>query len=157
MLFRSDVLQPVMITFDSGNYRQVYTYNPGTGEYDYGYVVDDTFLFQGGSYPQSGGSYGPYLTGYWGKDYSMALYSHGYDYGNSQVEVRPVDMTRVDGSTFSIDAVNITSYDAIGPYYGATRFVETVTGYLAGIQVAQESFEVPDANYTGLQIGRAHV
>ena len=137
-----------IITFDDG-YSIDYDYMTGF----YRVTTGDGFRFTDkgtGSYQQGNYVWGPYVTSWYGADYSNALYSYGYEGGyyeyiGTETVVMPIEMTRVDGEEFALTSANITSYN-----YGgnpAAAFLATVTGYLDGQQVAQQSFNVPDANY----------
>jgi large repetitive protein len=149
----NDVITGSRLTFEYGTYSQTYEYNYNTGNYNYT-VSTDNFVFTG--LPNINNSYGsgPNITGYWGVDYSYALYSNGYnynyyyDYNNSTATTTPISMTKADGSTFALESANITGLSNSYNYgYAQGNEVETVTGYLNGVQVAQQSFTVPDANY----------
>lgn len=147
-----DVVQGPTITFDAG-YNQYQNYNYSTGHYDYA-VSTDGFVFTGTD-GYSGNSYGsgPYVTSYWGADYSNALYSYGYnyDYYASTSVTAPITMSKADGSDFALQSFNITGYQYNYYYGNYGSMTETVTGYNNGVVVAQESFSVPDANYTGIR------
>lgn len=113
--------------------------------------TDEGFQFTdngAGFYQQGNPVGGPNVSsGDWGADYSNALYSYGVEFNayDTSTFALPIVMTRVDGEDFSLTSVNITSYDLGGNPEAAFR--ATVTGYLDGQQVAQQSFDVPDANY----------
>ena len=70
-------------------------------------------------------------------------------------------MTKADGSVFSISSANLASFGSFGEFYGGYITArETVTGYLNGSQVAQQSFQFnnnPDAgavlNFTDAGFG----
>jgi VCBS repeat-containing protein len=123
-------------------------YNAFTGFYRV--TTDEGFLFTdngAGSYQQGNTVGGPNVSiGDWGVDYSNALYSYGVEFNayDTSTFTLPIVMTRVDGGDFSLTSANITSYDLGGNPEAA--FHATVTGYLDGQQVAQQSFDVPDAN-----------
>ncbi len=148
----NDTISGGFLTFENGTYSQNYgQYNPNTGNYDYTVTTGD-FVFTNDSSANNGYGSGPYVTGgYWGADYSSALYSYGYGgyyYSNSSATTTPIAMTHVDGSSFSLSSANITSY--LDSYYGyGGAGYETVTGYSNGVQVAQQSFYVPDAYNDG--------
>jgi len=124
-------------------------YNVFTGFYRV--TTDEGFLFaDNGAGPDQQGNTvgGPNVSnGDWGADYSNALYSYGYEFDayDTSTFALPIVMTRVDGEDFSLTSVNITSYNLGGN--PAAAFHATVTGYLDGQQVAQQSFDVPDANF----------
>ena len=146
----NDTISGGFLTFEEGTYSQSYgQYNYNTGNYDYTVTTGD-FVFTADSSANNGYGSGPYVTGgYWGADYSSALYSYGYGgyyYGNSSATTTPIAMTHVDGSSFSLSSANITAYQDYYYSYGGSGY-ETVTGYSNGVQVAQQSFYVPDAYY----------
>jgi VCBS repeat-containing protein len=125
-------------------------------EYDvltgfYRVFTDEGFLFadNGAGSDQQGNTVGgPNVSSSgWGADYSIALYSYGVEFNayDTSTFALPIVMTRVDGEDFSVTSVNITSYNLGGNPEAV--FHATVTGYLDGQQVAQQSFDVPDANY----------
>ena len=51
-------------------------------------------------------------------------------------------MTKTGGGTFTLESANVTTYN----YGAAQTATETVTGYLNGVQVASQSFAVPDVS-----------
>lgn len=125
-------------------------------EYDvftgfYRVFTDEGFLFadNGAGSDQQGNTVGgPNVSnGDWGVDFSNALYSYGVEFNayDTSTFALPIVMTRLDGEDFALTSVNITSYN-LGDNPEAA-FHATVTGYLDGQQVAQQSFDVPDANF----------
>jgi VCBS repeat-containing protein len=142
------------LTFEEGTYTQNWgQYNYSTGQYQYTVTTGD-FVFTNGVNSSNNYGSGPYVTSYWGADYTNAIYSYGYNYsyyygyGNSTTTTTPIDMSKADGSVFALKSANITSYDYSYYYYGGGQTDhETITGYLHGVQVAQQSFDVPNANY----------
>ena len=141
------------ITFESGTFYTYYPYDYSTGTQHYVVTTNEGFQFTdngGGTYQAGNYVDGPNVTSWWGADYSWALYAYGYEYGSTigSTLAMPVAMTRVDGGVFALTSANITSYNYGGD--PAAAFHETVTGYLDGQQVAQQSFDVPDANYVGI-------
>ncbi len=143
---------------DNNSYVQlIYGYDYSTGV-NFNKIVEGDFQFTdngGGNYSQGNYTGGPYQTTYWGADYSGAVYSYGYKYNYeinpNSVNVAPIEMTRVDGGVFAIDTVNITAYNYNYNYDPTATFTETVIGFRNGVEVARESFAVPDANYTGIR------
>ena len=129
------------------------TYYLGSNNLTGGSAVstDEGFWFTdngAGPYQQGNSVGGPNVSnGDWGADYSNALYSYGYEFDayDTSTFALPIVMTRVDGEDFALTSANITSYNLGGNPEAA--FHATVTGYLDGQQVAQQSFDVPDANY----------
>lgn len=117
----------------------------------YRLTTGEGFLFTdngAGSYQQGNTVGGPNVSaGDWGVDYSNALYSYGVEFNayDTSTSTLPIVMTRLDGEDFSLTSANITSYNLGGNSDAA--FHATVTGYLDGQQVAQQSFDVPDANF----------
>ena len=139
------------LTFDYYNNNVGQTsYNDQNGVY-HQLITDDGYQFTdngGGANQNNGNSYqsGPSITGYYGADYTNALYSYGspYYYGTGAFSALPIEMTRVDGGTFAIGSANITGYD-YNYYYGYNGTLqETVHGYLHGVEVATQSFDVPN-------------
>ncbi len=145
----NDVITGSRLTFEYGTYSQTYEYNYNTGNYN-NTVSTDNFVFTGLPNVNNNYGWGPEVTSYWGVDYTNALYSYGenYYYNNGTTTTTPISMTKADGSTFALESANITGLNN-SYYYGYAQGneVETVTGYLNGVQVAQQSFTVPDANY----------
>ncbi|MBV5332174.1 hypothetical protein JZU54_01030, partial [bacterium] len=142
----SVVQAPAGLTFEDGTYTENASYDYNTGQYIYTVTTGD-FSFTSDGDTNYG--WGPSIAGGWGADNTYSLYSEGYDgyYNGGTSTTTPIAMARADGALFSLDSANITSYSD-SYYYGYTQTdYETVTGYLNGVQVAQQSFYVPDANY----------
>jgi VCBS repeat-containing protein len=82
-----------------------------------------------------------YVTSYYGADNTNCIYTYsynGYYYGNGATQ--PITMTKTNGGSFTLESANVTSYN-----YGYSQYdTETITGYLHGVQVASQSFNVPD-------------
>jgi VCBS repeat-containing protein len=136
----STAVQPgAPITFESGTY----SWNA------YGIETADGFQFTNAAgFPYF--SQSNLITGFWGVDEGDALYSDGARFDDlSAVDTRPLEMTRVDGGTFSLIGGNFTSWNNNYLNDSLASRIETVTGYLDGVQVAQQSFQVPDGYYVG--------
>ena len=136
----------------SETYSQRYDSSQGWVYADFNVKTNEGFQFTSGE--MFNGGWGAWVTGGWyGADYSSALYSYGSGNGNPVATTPAIEMTRVDGGVFSIDIVNITSedYSYYYYYYGNNAiFHETVKGYLDGVEVAVQSFDVPAENTTGI-------
>jgi len=95
---------------------------------------------------------GPVVSNYFTATNSNALVSLGgyQDLGGYRpVTAAPIEMTRADGSVFSISSANVASFSWFGEFYGGhVASQETVIGYLHGVQVAQQSFTLGDATAT---------
>lgn len=124
------------------------SFEPGTYSWNaYGIETADGFQFTNADgFPYF--SQSNLITTFWGVDGGQALYSDGARFDDlSAVDTRPLEMTRVDGGTFSLIGGNFTSWNNNYPNDSLAGRIETVTGYLDGVQVAQQSFQVPDGYY----------
>lgn len=127
----------VVIGFEAGTFTQ-------SGYYT---VVSNGFTFtpQNTTGTYNGiQAYGPNISSGWGYNNSYSLYSYAYSGSgtNPSLTTMPIEMVRTDGSVFALDKANITGYN--GNQTGT--MLETVTGYLNGVQVAQESFTVVNSS-----------
>jgi VCBS repeat-containing protein len=136
----------VTLTFEGGTYNYEYNYDNGYYYYGYNIVTNEGFrISTDNSY------YGVGVTGYWGADYSNAVYSYSNSYYGSSLTTTPLALTKVDGSSFSLQSANITALVENYYYGGYTNNnpVETITGYYQGTQVAQTQVTVPSSDYYG--------
>ena len=141
------------LTFEAGTYSEYYDDSIGSNVV----ATNDGFKFanNGGGNYQPNFVDGPSIAGFYGADDSDALQTYGYKFDYepdpNSVNVMPIEMTRVDGEVFTLTSANIVSFN--GNWFNddpTATFHETVTGYLNGVQVAQQSFDVPDGNYFGI-------
>ena len=115
-MFTGSITGGVM-TFEAGTYSGTY-HTISAGGFNFSNGANSGLFVHGDTYGTNG---------------SAALFSNGGPGPNMY-------MTHVDGHAFSLQSANITSIT--DSYY--SKATEVVTGYLNGVQVAQQAFTVPN-------------
>jgi VCBS repeat-containing protein len=148
-LIENTVMQVAsVLTFEEGTYSRNGNYSPNTWKFGdtmstegFSFALDTNTNSNSNSNTNNYG-FSSYVRGYWGANDSNTLYSFGYcgDDNGGPSTTLPIAMTHADGSSFSLTSANITGYS---DHYDGSVY-ETVTGYSHGVQVAQQSFNVPD-------------
>jgi VCBS repeat-containing protein len=138
-----DVIGNTLLTFSPGTYTpNVNQFNPLTGGSENKLVSGD-FVFTSDAGLAGASATGQTVNPNGGAGNTSALSSTSTFDAYLGIGAPPsISMSRADGASFALASANISGLNSAYPHL---EEFETVTGYSNGVQIAQQSFYVPDA------------